>query len=64
LAVREKAIKDLSAAKNKFESYNQIKMEPVNQIQAINIKLEFLKSRLHIRKAQSVNGFISFLIIQ
>lgn len=64
LAVKEKAIKELPAAKAKYEQFNQIKNQPVNQINAINIKMNFLKSKLHIKKHQSINGFISYFIIQ
>ena len=41
LAERQRAIKDLSAVKSKYESFNQIKSVPVNKISIINIKLLF-----------------------
>lgn len=63
LATRERAMKDLPAAKNKYESFNQIKSQSVNQIAAINVKMEFLKSKLYVKKAQSINGFISYFQI-
>ena len=63
LATRERAMKDLPLAKSKYESFSQIKSIPVNQISAINIKLNFLKSKLYVKKSQSINGFISYFII-
>jgi hypothetical protein len=63
LAVRERAIKDLPAAKSRAESFNQIKNTPVNPIAAINIKMNFLQSKLHIRKLESITGFISYFKI-
>lgn len=64
LSVKEKAMKNLSAAKNKYESFNQISTVPINQTNAINIKMNFLKSKLYIKQTQTINGFISYFIIK
>lgn len=60
LATKEKAIKDYSKAKQEVESLRP----PVNQSAALQVRLSFLQSKLHIHKNQSINGFISYFTIK
>lgn len=63
LAAKERAIKDLPAAKNKVAQFNKPKLSKRSTLTAIQTKIEFLKSKLHIKQQQQINGFISYFKI-
>lgn len=58
LAEREKAIKEQQRAKSEIENIS----EPVNNSVALETRLNFLQSKSHIKKTQSISGFISYII--
>ena len=60
LAAKERAIKELPAVKNKVDQFNKPKLSKRSTLTAIQTKIEFLKSKLHIKKIQSVSGYISY----
>jgi hypothetical protein len=57
LAERERATKEFEAAKRHLESLTP----PLDNRPALQVRLAFLRSRLHIKKAQSIDGYIQFL---
>ena len=63
LATKERAMKELPGAKNKLEQYNRQKSTSRTSLNAIQTKIQYLRSKLHIKKAQSINGFISYFTI-
>ena len=57
LAEREKAIKEQQKARSEIENIS----EPVNSSRALETRLNFLQSKLHIKKTQKISGFISYI---
>ena len=60
LAAREYATKEFPRAKTEVESLR----EPINEIPALQEKIKFLNSKLHIQQNQSINGYISYFLIK
>lgn len=60
MAVKERAVKDYPAAKVAYESLR----EPLDQSRALRLQLNFLQSKLHIKKRQIINGYVSYFFIQ
>jgi hypothetical protein len=60
MAESERAIKDFEKVRSAYENL-QI---PIDNRPALNIRLAYLRSKLYIKKQQSINGFISYLEIQ
>ena len=63
LAAKERAIKELPSAQNKVAQFNKPKLSKRSTLTAIQTKIEFLKSKLHIKQQQQINGFISYFKI-
>ena len=63
LAAKERAIKELPSAQNKVAQFNKPKRNSRSTLTAILAKIEFLKSKLHIKQQQQINGFISYFKI-
>lgn len=57
MAVKERAVKDLPAAKAAWEALRP----PIDDSRPLRLQLEFLKRKLHITKKQSINGFLSYI---
>jgi hypothetical protein len=57
LAEREKATREFAAAKSHLECLHP----PIDNRPALQVRLNFLRSRLYIMKAQSIDGYIQFL---
>jgi hypothetical protein len=60
MAEKEKAIKDFEKVRAAYENLQK----PIDNRPALNIRLNYLRSKLHIKKQKSINGFISYLEIQ
>jgi hypothetical protein len=54
LAERERATKEFEAAKRHLESLTP----PLDNRPALQVRLNFLRSRLHIKRVQSIDGYI------
>ena len=63
LATKEKATKDLTAAKNKYDQFTKLRPSIQTSLTPIIAKLAFLNSKLHIKKFKSINGFVSYFIV-
>lgn len=59
MAVKEKAVKEYGAAKAAWEALRP----PIDDGRALRLQLAFLQRKLHIKKSQSVNGFLSYFQI-
>lgn len=57
LATKERAIKDLPALER---SYNALHT-PTDNAKPLLTQLNYLEQKLHIRKTQSISGFISYI---
>ena len=64
LAIKEHAIREVNKAKSDYENYSTTTSQPTNQSTALAIRLQFLQSKLHIKKSQSITGYISYFTIQ
>lgn len=60
LAERESAIKNYEKAKADTENLSA----PIDETNNISMQLSFLKSKLHIKKMQSINGYISYYTLK
>jgi inner membrane protein len=57
LSDKEEGIRTYQSAKQDYESMTK----PYDKSNELNLKLKYLNQKLHIHKAQSINGFITFL---
>ncbi|MGN6247365.1 MAG: metal-dependent hydrolase [Ginsengibacter sp.] len=60
LAVKEEAVKSHAQFQKEVENLNP----PLDNSKALNIRREFLLSKLHIKRQQKISGYISFIIIK
>lgn len=60
MAEREKAIKEYEKVKRIYEDFEN----PFDNRPALNIRLQYLQSRLHIKKSQAISGYLAFIEIQ
>lgn len=63
LSEREEAIRELPKAESEVKQLEERKIKPVDQTKSITIKMNFLRSKLRVKKEQSINGFIQYFII-
>ena len=63
LATKEKAIKEVQAAKSHLAQFQNHTYNPMNTLKIAQEKLSFLKSKQHIYKQQTVSGFMEFFTI-
>ncbi|NTS41927.1 hypothetical protein HRG84_13505 [Flavisolibacter sp. BT320] len=59
MAIKERAVKDYPSAKAAYEGLKR----PIDQSRALRLQLAFLQGKLHIKKKQSINSFLSYFII-
>lgn len=59
LAIKEKAVKEYNKVKSDYQNLKP----PINQNNSLQLRLSFLQSRLHIKKSQSISGYISYFTI-
>lgn len=57
LAVKEKAVKNLPSIEKSYESMQ----EHSSIIKQVLLRLKFLEQKLHVKKNQSISGFISYI---
>jgi hypothetical protein len=57
LAERERATKEFEAAKHRLEGLTP----PLDNRSTLQVRLNFQRSKLHIKKAQSIDGYIQFI---
>lgn len=63
LSAKEMAMKSIQKLKSSYEnSLNNVPVFPEN-FTALNNKIAFLKSKLHIVKTQSINGYLKYIQI-
>lgn len=60
LAVREKAVREQDAAAAALKSVPK----PLDNRQALRVRLNYLQSKLHVKKSQSINGYMQYIQIQ
>ena len=60
MAERERAIKEQERARAAYENLSP----PLDNRPALQLRLGYLQNRLHIRKRQAINGYISYLLIE
>ena len=60
LAIRENATRKYPTIKAHYEAIQP----PVSNLKALQTRLQYQQARLHIRKSQSISGYISYFIIQ
>ena len=63
LATKEKAIKDVQSAKSHLAQFQNHTYNPTSTLKIALEKLNFLKSKQHIYKQQTVSGFMEFFTI-
>lgn len=56
LAIREQAIRRYQQTKTQCDNLRP----PINQQQAYQLRLQYLQSQLHVRKAQRLTGYLSY----
>lgn len=62
LYVKEQALKKLPHARLEFNQFQKSSVKPIKS-NSINIRMNYLKSRLHIRKLNSITGFVTYVEI-
>ncbi len=63
LSAKEMAMKSIRNLKSAYEkSLNNLRIIPEN-FTALNNKIAFLKSKIHIVKTQSINGYLKYIQI-
>jgi hypothetical protein len=60
MAEKEKAIKDFEKVRSAYENLQK----PIDNRPALNIRLNYLRLKLHITKQQSINVFSAYMEIK